>query len=319
MAGTPATPADTARREEDAPAAPGTAARPPAGSVVPDRESALADMLRMRRAAAAGLGVWMFCGVVLFSQMARLHPRYVEGFTPVVAAMLGIGLAWAASPRGRWHLAGLAGALLITVYYAERLLFGRPGAWWIALLAALAAVSLAALARSPRVSSAGRSLLAPAGVLALALVAVLAIPLSADVTAINNGVTDAGYVGALPSSVQRALSDYTRAHQGSARYQLAAESATQIGSLIVQDARPILILTTYAGRQFTSVAQLQALIAQGKVRYAFLASGCRAHGYSSNPACSAPARWIRAHGTDVSRKAGLPHRKTLWLLPGAAP
>ena len=47
-------------------------------------------------------------GIVLFSHMARLHPRYVEGFTPAVAAMLGIGAAWAASPRGRVRLALLA-------------------------------------------------------------------------------------------------------------------------------------------------------------------------------------------------------------------
>ena len=76
--------------------------------------------------------------------------------------------------------------------------------------------------------------------IALTLVAVLALPLSADVTAIDNNVTDAGYVGALPSEEQHLLSAYLRAHQGGARYELAAESATQIGSLIVQDARPVL-------------------------------------------------------------------------------
>ena len=88
----------------------------------------------------------MFTGIVLFSHMIRLHPRYVEGFTPVVAAMLGIGVAWAATPRGRWRLAAAHGQLLVTVYYVERLLYGRPGVWWIALAGALAAVALAALA-----------------------------------------------------------------------------------------------------------------------------------------------------------------------------
>ncbi|HEX7609046.1 MAG TPA: glycosyltransferase family 39 protein [Solirubrobacteraceae bacterium] len=287
----------------------------PAATV--DRDSVLAQMVRMRRAGAAGLGVWMLSGIVLFSQMARLHPRYVEGFTPAVAGMLGIGVAWAASPRGRWRLAILAGSLLITVYYAERLLYGTPGAWWVALLAALGAVGLAAIARIPGRSVS--SLVAPAGVLALTLVAVLAIPLSADVTAINDGVTDAGYVGALPSEEQRIISDYLRAHQGSARYELAAQSATQIGSLIVQDARPVLVLTTYAGRVLTTVPELKSLIAQGKVRYAFLSGSCSPHSPSSNPACSEPAKWIRAHGTDVSLQAGLPHHKTLWLLPGATP
>ncbi len=48
----------------------------------------------------------MLTGIVLFSHMIRLHPRYVEGFTPAVAAMLGIGLgvggsACDARERGR--------------------------------------------------------------------------------------------------------------------------------------------------------------------------------------------------------------------------
>ena len=53
----------------------------------------------MRIAVAAGLGLWMLTGIVLFSHMARLHPRYVEGFVPAVAAMLGIGAAWASASR----------------------------------------------------------------------------------------------------------------------------------------------------------------------------------------------------------------------------
>ena len=84
------------------------------------------------------------------------------------------------------------------------------------------------------------------------------------------------------------------------------------------DARPILILTTYAGRVFTTVSELQRQIALGRVRYAFLNSFCGRHGTATNPACSEPAKWIRANGTDVSAQAGVAH-KTLWLLPGARP
>ncbi len=54
---------------------------------------------RIRRAVAAGLSLWMLTGIVLFSDMIRLHPRYVEGFMPAVAALLGIGVAWAADAR----------------------------------------------------------------------------------------------------------------------------------------------------------------------------------------------------------------------------
>ncbi len=274
---------------------------------------------RVRRAVAAGLGLWMLTGIVLFSQMERLHPRYVEAFTPVVAAMLGIGVAWAASRLERLRLGVLAVTLAITIYYAERLLYGRPNEWWVALAGAVCAIALASSARLAGVPSRARALLAPAGVMAMTLVAVLAVPVSADVTAIDNHVTDAGYVGALPSAEQQPLSAYLRANQRGARYEVAAESATQIGSLIVQDARPVLVLTTYNGRVFTTVAELQRLVARGEVRYAFLNTFCTKHAASVNPACSAPARWVRAHGVDVSRRAGLAQHRTLFLLPGAKP
>jgi hypothetical protein len=278
------------------------------------------NVLRMRRATAAGLLVWLLVGIVLFSHMARLHPRYTEGFTPAVAATLGIGVAWATTSRGWLRLAALGASLAVTVFYAERLLYGTPATWWIVLLAALAGGAIAVIGQvvleGPKVRRPAAA--AAAAALVLVLVAALAVPFGADVTAIEEHVTDAGYVGALPSEEQRLLSAYLRAHQGSARYQVAAESATQIGSLIVQDARPIVVLTTYNGRVFTTVAELQKLIAQGKVRYAFLNSYCPKHGSATNAACSEPARWVRAHATDVSREAGLSQHKVLYLLPGAA-
>jgi 4-amino-4-deoxy-L-arabinose transferase-like glycosyltransferase len=272
---------------------------------------------RMRVAVAAGLGVWLLTGIVLFSHMARLHPRYVEGFVPAVAATLGVGAAWASEARGRLRPAVLAISLVVVVVYGERLLFGTPTEWWISLLSAIAALAAAGLARVPAVPASLRSLMAPPAVLALTLCAALSISVGTDITAIDNHVTDAGYVGALPAEEQRLLSSYLRAHQGSARYEVAAQSATQIGSLIVQDARPILILTSYGARVFTPVAELKRLIAAGKVRYAFLNSPCPHHLSPKNPACSAPAQWIREHATDVSRRAGLDRGKVLWQLPGA--
>ncbi len=162
----------------------------------------------MRRASAGGLGLWMLAGIVLFSHMTRLHPRYVEGFTPAVAAMLGIGVAWTldgtsdpASPAAQAQAQRRAASLRVTllvvtlaivVYYTERLLYGHPPDWWVTLAAALGASACAVLARVVRIPARLRSLLAPAGAMALALVAVLAMPLKADFTAIANRVSDAG-------------------------------------------------------------------------------------------------------------------------------
>jgi 4-amino-4-deoxy-L-arabinose transferase-like glycosyltransferase len=291
---------------------------------------------RLQRAAAGGLGLWMLTGVVLYSHMIRLHPRYVEAFTPVVAVLLGIGLAWAASgasaPEGgsdassprasaswqRVRVALLVATLAIVVYYSERLLYGTPAVFWVSLAGALGALGCLALARLPVLPARLRTL-APAGVIALTLVAVAAVPVKADVTAIANRVSDAGLVGEIPGDQQRPLSAYLLAHQDGAYYEVAAESATGVGSLIVKDARPILVLTTYDARVFTSIAKLERLVAEGKVRYAFLNTFCTSEAQSVNPACSAPVKWIRAHGTDVSIKAGLPQGGLLYLLPGAKP
>jgi 4-amino-4-deoxy-L-arabinose transferase-like glycosyltransferase len=278
-----------------------------------------ANELRIRRAAAAGLSLWLLTGIVLFSDMIRLHPRYVEGLTPAIAAMLGIGVAWAASARGRVRLLALCGTLVVTVIYADRLLFGRTALWWIVLAGALGAIALALIERLPSVALSLRARALPAGVLVMTMVAVLAIPVSTDARAIKNRVSDAGYVGALPGEEQRLVSAYLLAHQDGARYEVAAESATGIGSLIVKDARPIVVLTSYGSRVFTTVAELERLIAEGKVRYAFLNSDCGPHDSSATAACSPPAKWVRAHGTDVSRQAGLSRDRVLWLLPGAKP
>ncbi len=185
--------------------------------------------------------------------MARLHPRYVESFTPAVAAMFGIGVGLVAALQSRARL------------------------------------------------------------LALPLTALLAFPLVASVEAVEAKLSDAGNVGALGPLEQRALSAYLLAHQGSARYELAAGSSTSVASLIVQDQRPVLMLTTYNGIPFTSVAQLKALIARGEVRYAFLDSVCTPTSPKTTAGCAPAALWIRAHATDVSRQAGL-RGGVLWRL-----
>jgi 4-amino-4-deoxy-L-arabinose transferase-like glycosyltransferase len=280
------------------------------------REQEGAGSRSLRIAFAAGLLLWVLTGIVLFSHMARLHPRYVEGFLPPIATLLGIGAAWASQPRGRLRPIVLLIALALIVVYGERLLYGTSAEWWISALSALAAVLLGALARLPRVSPRLRTRIAPA-VLALTLCAPLSISVGTDVASINDHISDAGYVGALPAEELNLASRYLRAHQGSARYEVAAQSATQIGSLIVKDARPIVILTTYDARVFTSVTKLKRLIAVGELRYAFLNTPCPRHPLATDPGCSAPAKWIRAHAHDVSREAGLKRGGVIWLLPGA--
>jgi 4-amino-4-deoxy-L-arabinose transferase-like glycosyltransferase len=70
---------------------------------------------RLSRAVAIGVFVWLATGVLLFSQMARLHPRYVESFTPAVAGMIGIGIGLIAASgnRARWLALPLTALLVL--------------------------------------------------------------------------------------------------------------------------------------------------------------------------------------------------------------
>ena len=264
---------------------------------------------RLRLATAAGLMLWLASGIVLFSDMGRLHPRYTEGFTPAVAATLGIGVAWATERRSRARLLALTVTLLAVALYAEPLLFGTAAVWWVTAAGAVGALALAWSGR-PRGDTTRRAV-----VPALALLCLLAIPLWASLRAVRENVSDTTRLGVLHHGELQPLSAYLRAHQGSAYYEAAFDSGTKMGELVVRDARPILVLTTLNGRVFTSVTRLRTLAAEGRVRYAFLDEGCGPRSPSTDPDCSAPARWVAEHGSDVSKQAGMPRSGMLWRLP----
>ncbi len=261
---------------------------------------------RLRPALAASLMLWLLLGIALFSEMARLHPRYTEAVVPAVAGTLGIGAAWATERRTPWRLAVLGGTLLAVVLYTRSLLFGMPAVWWITLAGAVGALVFTWLAPA-RVR--------PAAVLACALVCLLSVPLAGALRSVRDNISDTNRLGVLHAGELRPLSAYLRAHQGSAFYEAAFDSGTKMGELVVRDARPILVLTTLNGRVFTPVARLRALAAAGMVRYAFIGTVCGPHSPPTNADCAAPARWVVAHGVDVSRAAGLPRDGLLWRLP----
>ncbi len=76
----------------------------------------------------------------------------------------------------------------------------------------------------------------------------------------------------------------------------------------------MLTLTSVAGRPLLTPGQLAHDVRTGQVRYALLGGlPCR-RGVGT---CAPVVRWALAHGSDVSRAAGLPHRGMLYRLGGA--
>ena len=262
---------------------------------------------RTRLWGLAGLVLWLVLGAALFSQMAHLHPRYTESITPAVAGTLGIGLAWACARRTPVRLGALGVCLLGLVVYVERLLFGTPPVWWVVVVCAVGALAVAALA-APRVRP---------WALVLALASLLAVPAWASVRAIEHHTSDTNQLGTLPPSQLAALSTYLRSHQGSARYEAAYDEATRLGALVVHDQRPVLVLNSINSQVVTPLSRLRALAAAGAVRYAIISAPCGPHSSRSSPDCSAAAKWVTAHATNVSAAAGLGKGLTLWRLPTA--
>lgn len=148
------------------------------------------------------------------------------------------------------------------------------------------------------------------GVVVAGVAAVLLLGSTTSLDAIRAHVEDSGAVGAQPAARVARLSAYLRTHQRGARYELASLAASPAAPLIVRDGRPVLVLTA-AGHEVVSVDRLARLTAAGRVRDALVGNGCRSAG------CRSLTRWIRAHGTDVSRAAGEPHAGTLYALDPA--
>ena len=119
----------------------------------------------------------------------------------------------------------------------------------------------------------------------------------------------------MPATRVEALSRYLRAHQGTARYEVASSSVAKAGPLIARDGRPVLMLTSLYDRPLLTPGQLSTQVRSGSVRYILLGRGsCSAQAKRS---CAPVVAWARAHSTDVSRTAGLSSPGLLYRFTGA--
>ena len=290
----------------------GGAARVPPAATGP---SAAAHRVALRRRpAAAG-------PARLLAPQAALGPRI--GITLVAAwaaLLLAIALgAWSRLPRtGRAGLAAL-GVWLLTgtlLFSAMRRLETRYLEAFTPAVAGALGTGLVLSARMLGERWGARRAWAGAAVAVLALV--LALPGATSVSAAGRGVSDSGRPGWMSPARVLALSTYLRAHQGTARFEFASLSPAKAGPLVVRDARPVMILTSQGGRGLVGTGTLASAVRAGDVRYALVGATCSPRSSNRLTGCSAQARWIRAHGTDVSRAAGQPHRGLLYRLTATA-
>ena len=111
-------------------------------------------------------------------------------------------------------------------------------------------------------------------------------------------------MGGMPAPQTNALSRYLMPRTRRARYETAVADYSMAASLIIRDARPVMILESVERRPITSVASVRRAVRRGELRYALIGGSC---GSAPRPSfkCHAAVRWIRAHSVDVTREAGL--------------
>jgi hypothetical protein len=216
--------------------------------------------------------------------------------TPAIAAVLGVGVAWLAANARRRRLPAIAlAASAAAVAVAGPALVHVPT--WAAVAALAGAGACAVLAAAPRRR--------PAALVACALVAALSVPLASSVSVAREHKSDAGLALEAPPS----LSTFLLSHQGGARYEVASTTVFRTAPLIVRDARPVLMLTSYLGRPLLSPAALAQAVRAGEVRYILMGPGdC------TKTQCAPVIRWARAHARDISLTAGVGPPGTLFEL-----
>ncbi len=288
----------------------------------------------LRRAGFVLFGVWALVHVAVFSsQKGIFHPYYVSALAPAVAALCGGGLVvlggWA---RRSWvGLAVLDLTLAGSAWLAVGLLGRTPDfAPWLRV-AIPAAAAIAVLA-SPalRLGRARGALVAGALAAAFALgagpasyaVASVGQPLSGNnVIAGPTGASGMGGgpgggamrqdAGAPPSGATRptgamggmgggSLSSeaiaYLQAHQGSAKYLVAAVGSQSTAQIIIDTGEPVVTIGGFNGQDpAPTVSQLAELVAGGQLKYVLLSGSGGGPGGGS----SAVTTWVQAHGTAV--------------------
>jgi 4-amino-4-deoxy-L-arabinose transferase-like glycosyltransferase len=272
------------------------------------------DATRLRRGLALCLALWMLLGLVVFSDVARLHLRYLEAFTPAIAGVLGIALV-ALARRARARVAAaaaLVGAVAASAVYASGLGGGEPwrGLAVVAGAATAAATILLAVVhrRSLRVTHA-----TAAALVVVALVAVLAVPFGESLAIVAHHRSDSGRPGYLPPAEVAHLSAYLQRHARKATWEFATPTAATAGPLIVADGRPVLVLEKVNHKPLVALKTLKRAVHRGEVRYALMGRPCRRHKSGKSFSRIPTRRWVCTTGTDVSAKAGV-HRGVLYRL-----
>jgi 4-amino-4-deoxy-L-arabinose transferase-like glycosyltransferase len=109
-----------------------------------------------------------------------------------------------------------------------------------------------------------------------------------------------GFGGGVSASLVR----YLEAHQGSAKYLVAATGSQTTAPIIIKTGKAVVTIGGFNGADpAPTVAQLEAMVAKGELRYVLLdgdGGGFGGRGGPGGGASEALTRWVRQHGAAVT-------------------
>jgi hypothetical protein len=210
--------------------------------------------------------LWFLTGLIAFSAMERLQPRYLEAFAPAMCTMFGlsVGVLW----RGGLGRAGVGR--------------GEPGS--------------GGSGRNEASTGRPSRRIALRGILVCLGAGLLVVSFNKDAYIVDRARSDS----LLTDFTTPALSRYLRAHRNGVRYEVASANVNDTIGIVARDGLPILVLNSVDG-SLTRTARLRADVASGLVRFYFAAS----HTCHKGPHCAGNQVWAYAHSLPVAGQPGL--------------
>ena len=99
-------------------------------------------------------------------------------------------------------------------------------------------------------------------------------------------------------SVSDSLVSYLEAHQGSAKYLVAANGSMTTAPIIIKTGKAVVTIGGFNGADpAPTVSRLQAMVAKGELRYVLIGGGGGPGGRGGSDAI---ATWVQQHGTAVT-------------------
>jgi Dolichyl-phosphate-mannose-protein mannosyltransferase len=238
----------------------------------------------------AGILVWFLTGLIVFSAMERLQPRYLEAFAPALCAIFGlsVGVLWRGG-LGRGGRRGESGE-------GESGGGGSRGGGSEGGGSEGGEPGRGGSRRDGTSTERTGRRIALRGALVCLGVGLLAVSLAKDAYLVNRARSDS----LLTDFSTPALGRFLRVHRDGARYEVAGANVNDTIGIVARDGHPALVLNSVDG-SLTRTARLRAEVGSGLVRFYFAAS----HTCHEGPHCEGNQVWAYDHSIPVAGQPGL--------------